>query len=163
MFYGIQKSMNLKNSSVVSNGKIGLQAHLSTPFRKCFTWIHGTQYPVTKVTSDDVTVITSWWNNSRMLRMSKILRHTRPQSSMKRLGSIKFKSKWVKVCMGVWFTWSQIIVLELDMKLTSKMSFLFHCQQDVYKKPFISVCKQEVNNHFVVHFTWGGNVFDTTN
>ena len=72
MFYGIQKSMNLKNSSVVSNGKIGLQAHLSTPFRKCFTWIHGTQYPVTKVNSDDVTVITSWWSFFGTFRMSKM-------------------------------------------------------------------------------------------
>ena len=38
----------------------------------------GTLDPVTKVTSDDVTMMTSWWNTSGMFRMSKIsdmLRH----------------------------------------------------------------------------------------
>ena len=31
----------------------------------------GTWDPVTKVTSDDVTMMTSWWNSSGLLRMSK--------------------------------------------------------------------------------------------
>ena len=32
----------------------------------------GTLEPVTKVTGDDVTMMTSWWNTSGMFRMSKI-------------------------------------------------------------------------------------------
>ena len=62
----------------VSRCKRPIRKHLSTPFRVCFTWSHGTQCLVTKVTSDDITMMTSWWNTSGMLRMSKIsdmLRH----------------------------------------------------------------------------------------
>ena len=43
-------------------------------------------------------------------------------------------------------------MLELDVKLTSKISYLLHCQQDAYKEPFIPVCKQRVDNHV----TWEG-------
>ena len=49
----------------MSRGKLPIQNHLYTPKL-------GTQYPVTKVTSDDVTMMTSWWNTSGMFIMSKI-------------------------------------------------------------------------------------------
>ena len=38
----------------------------------------GILYPLTKATSDNLTMMPSWWNASRMFRMSKIsdmLRH----------------------------------------------------------------------------------------
>ena len=55
----------------VSRCKRPIRKHLSTPFRVCFTWSHDTQYSVTKVTSNDVTMMTPWWNTFEMLRMSK--------------------------------------------------------------------------------------------
>ena len=60
-----------KNGPFVSRWKIGIQGQLYAPKL-------GTQYHVTKVTSDDVTMMTSWWNTSGMFIMSKIsdmLRH----------------------------------------------------------------------------------------
>ena len=49
------------------------------PFLKFGTYnAFGTLYHFTKVTSDDVTMMTSWWNTSRMFIISKIsdiLRH----------------------------------------------------------------------------------------
>ena len=43
-----------------SRWKTGIQEQLYAPKL-------GTQYHVTKVTSDDVTMMTSWWNTSGML------------------------------------------------------------------------------------------------
>ena len=62
---------NYCNTHSVSRRESRVLPQLSIPIRVCFTWSHGTQYPVTKVTSDDITMMTSWWNTSRMLRMSK--------------------------------------------------------------------------------------------
>ena len=39
------KPLHNLNSKPNSSRKSGLQRHLSTPFRVCFTWSHGTQYP----------------------------------------------------------------------------------------------------------------------
>ena len=60
-----KKYVNLKSSFLpLQQREKGLRGQLQTP--KC-----GTQYPVTKVTSDEVTVLTSYWNISGLLRMSK--------------------------------------------------------------------------------------------
>ena len=42
-----------------SRGKTPTRAHLLKPIRVCYTWITSTQCPVTKVTSDDIIVMTS--------------------------------------------------------------------------------------------------------
>ena len=39
-----------------SSGEKPIQAHLSAPIRVCFKWRRGTQYPVTKLTSDDISL-----------------------------------------------------------------------------------------------------------
>ena len=59
------------HNHILSRGKLPIQNHL-------YNHKLGTQYPVTKVTSDDVTMMTSWWNTSGTFIMSKIsdrLRH----------------------------------------------------------------------------------------
>ena len=112
---------------------------------------------ITKMTIDDVRVMTTWCIISGMLRMSKLsnmLRYTWRRRSMKRVWSMKFKIK----CERYVSTWSQIIML---MKMTAKMALLLNCQQDVYIEPFISVCKQRVNNLFDVDCAWCGKVFNT--
>ena len=52
-------------------------------------------------------------------------------------------------------------MLKLDAKLTIKISYRLHCQKNVYKEPFIPVCKRRLNNNFDVHFARLGMDFDT--
>ena len=50
---------------------------------------------------------------------------------------------------------------ELDMILTTNISYVFIYQGDAYKEPFNFVCKHKLINCFGVYFVWRGKVFNT--